>query len=103
VLEAFVGACPEGHECAHGNGVKDDNRVSNLRWATKSENATDKRVHGSSIGERNASAKLQEAQVLEIRRLHAGGMTSWALSKRFAVNPGTIYRLIKNQTWRHLL
>ena len=41
VLLAFVGPCPEGMECLHGPGGKFDNRLSNLRWGTKSENMQD--------------------------------------------------------------
>lgn len=42
VLTAFVGPCPEGMEACHGNDIKDDNRLSNLRWDTHSENHKDR-------------------------------------------------------------
>lgn len=38
VLTAFVGPCPDGMECLHGEGGALDNRLTNLRWGTKSEN-----------------------------------------------------------------
>lgn len=41
VLEAFVGPRPDGYECAHGDCDKQNNHVSNLRWATKKENRAD--------------------------------------------------------------
>lgn len=41
VLEAFVGPCPPEHECCHRNGDKGDNRLDNLYWGTRSENALD--------------------------------------------------------------
>lgn len=41
VLAAFVGPCPEGYEACHNNHVKHDNRLSNLRWDTKSANMQD--------------------------------------------------------------
>lgn len=47
ILLAFHGPCPEGMECAHANGKPDDNRLSNLRWATPSENQRDKVLHGT--------------------------------------------------------
>lgn len=38
VLEAFVGPCPEGCEVLHLNHSPDDNRLSNLKYGTRSEN-----------------------------------------------------------------
>lgn len=41
VLESFVGARPEGTESLHWNDIPSDNRLSNLRWGTRSENLHD--------------------------------------------------------------
>lgn len=41
VLEAFVGPCPDKHEALHSNDIPDDNRLTNLRWGTRSENIYD--------------------------------------------------------------
>lgn len=38
VLEVFVGPRPDGYQCDHINGVRDDNRLENLRWVTPLEN-----------------------------------------------------------------
>ena len=38
VLRAFVGPPPSGHEALHNNHTPADNRLSNLRWGTRSEN-----------------------------------------------------------------
>lgn len=46
VLETFVGPCPEGMEVCHNNGNPADNRLTNLRYGTKSENAQDIIRHG---------------------------------------------------------
>jgi hypothetical protein len=48
VLEAFVGACPQGMEALHANGDPADNRLENLRWGTRSENQRDRIRHGCS-------------------------------------------------------
>lgn len=48
VLEAFIGPCPDGMEACHNNGNPADNRLSNLRWDTKSANAFDRTRHGHS-------------------------------------------------------
>ena len=47
VLEAFVGPCPEGHECCHNDGDPTNNNLSNLRWDTPSGNALDSVLHGT--------------------------------------------------------
>lgn len=47
VLEAFVGPAPEGKEACHINGDRQDNRLENLRWGTRSENTRDKMRHGT--------------------------------------------------------
>jgi hypothetical protein len=49
VLEAFAGPRPEGAECCHGNGVRDDNRAANLRWGTSSDNAYDRVNAGTHV------------------------------------------------------
>ena len=55
VLEAFVGPCPEGMEGCHNNGNPADNRLSNLRWDTKSANAFDTVAHGSNVNSGKAN------------------------------------------------
>ncbi len=73
VLFAFVGPKPEGLQTRHLNDIKDDNRLENLCWGTKSENMQDAIANGifpSRVGEKNAAAKLTEDQVMEIRRLY---------------------------------
>jgi hypothetical protein len=47
VLTAFVGPRPAGNEVRHLNGVRNDNRIENLAWGTKAENAADKQRHGT--------------------------------------------------------
>lgn len=46
VLFAFRGPRPTAdHEACHGNGIRHDNRLSNLRWGTYADNADDRRRH----------------------------------------------------------
>ena len=48
VLSTFVGPCPPGMEACHANDVRDDNRLSNLRWDTKAANCADRTRNGGS-------------------------------------------------------
>jgi len=45
VLTAFVSPPPEGCECCHNDGNKNNNKLSNLRWDTHKENARDMYRH----------------------------------------------------------
>ncbi len=47
VLETFVSPCPRGMEACHGDGNSWNNRLSNLRWDTSSNNSFDTLRHGN--------------------------------------------------------
>ncbi len=47
VTESFIGARPPGLEVCHNNGDPGDNRLSNLRYGTRSENTFDRVRHGT--------------------------------------------------------
>jgi len=85
VLSAFVGPAPPGTECLHADGDPSNNRLSNLRWGTPSENAADKRRHGTlPTGMKNANAVLAVQQVAEARRRYREGETNVsALAREF--------------------
>lgn len=100
VLAAFVSARPEGMECAHGDGVKTNNVLSNLRWATPAENSADRIAHGTSgKGVNNSSAKLAPETVLAIRNA-TGSQKSVAAA--FGVHQATVSKIKLRQRWSHL-
>lgn len=47
VLEAFIGPKPDGMVCRHLDGDKKNCALSNLEWATQSQNMLDRRTHGT--------------------------------------------------------
>lgn len=47
ILEAFIGPAPQGTEGCHNDGHVLNNRLSNLRWDTRSANNLDAVSHGT--------------------------------------------------------
>lgn len=103
VLELFVGPCPEGMVAAHNNGIRNDNKLGNLRWATQLANVGDKIAHGTAQrGERHAMSKLNENQVLEIRRRKKCGESTRSLAIEFGIAKVTAEFIISRRLWKHL-
>jgi hypothetical protein len=67
VLLAFVGPCPDGKEGAHKDGDPANNRLTNLYWATKKENAADKERHGKFRRAMRSLRRLSPAERAFIR------------------------------------
>lgn len=103
VLEAWVGPRPQGKEAAHEDGDPSNNRLSNLRWATKAENEADKTRHGTvPRGERHRGAKLISAAVLGIRAEAAAGVSFRSLGRKYGVAHKTISLIHARRAWAHL-
>jgi hypothetical protein len=107
VLTSFVGPAPKGQDAAHWDGNPVNNCLENLRWATVSENALDKKRHGTdSSGTRNAMSKLTEDQVLYIRNNYRRNSyhdsNALELASKFHVTRGAILSIAANKAWTHV-
>jgi hypothetical protein len=103
VLEAFVGPCPPGMQGCHNDGDPTNNRPENLRWDTPKANMADRARHGREVrGSRKSSAKLDEGQIPEIRRLKQQGMGDRKLARLYGVAPSTIYYITSGRNWHHV-
>jgi len=109
VLEGHVGSAPSPkHEGNHKSGVRDDNRVENLEWVTRSENHKHAyRVLARDpvcvLGEAHGLAKLTARKVCQIRELYASGnYTQRELGEMFGVHQVTIGRIVRRETWKHV-
>jgi hypothetical protein len=103
VARAFIGPPPPGQEVRHLNGVRCDNRVENLCYGTKRENAADKLLHGTAQrGERNGFAKLTETAVIEARRLRSLGMAYSKIARLIGCCEQHAREVVIGKMWKHV-
>lgn len=103
VALAFHGEPPAGHQCAHINGKRDDNRADNLRWATKAENEADKVTHGTRLrGSDMKHAVLTEDMVIYARRYVRRGGQIKDLADLWGINAATVGDAVRGDRWAHL-
>jgi hypothetical protein len=107
VLCEFVnGPAPSPkHHAAHSCGQGHLGCVSgaHLRWATSSQNKADMIGHGTrQQGERHSSAKLTNADVLQILAARRSRMSRLILGQTFGVSRQTIGNIWNGRRWKHL-
>ncbi len=106
VLEAFDGAASEGMVCCHWDGVKDNNKLSNLRWDTIKGNSGDDLRNGvreKIRGENHGNNKNSKEDVIEIRRLYDTGLyTTLQLANIFGKSYHWTYCIVKRLKWTYL-
>lgn len=104
VCEAFHG--PKKYSflhAAHRNGVKTNNRPTNVYWATPKQNMADQKRHGTRIqGVRHPFSTFTESQISIIRAQYRN-VPKPATIKRLAeanmVTPATIRNIVKGRSW----
>lgn len=97
IMAAFVG--PSKGHVSHLNCIKTDNRLENMEYTSQGNNNR----HGFKMGRYNlrgkVQTKLKPKQVIEIFTSSEGNKF---LSKKFKINPTTVWNIKRGKTWRHL-
>lgn len=104
VAAAFIGKCPDGYDCRHKNGIRDDNVPSNLEYGTRSENEMDKVLHGKDQrGEKHWNSKLTARKVNLIKWLYKTKLfTQNQIAEMYGVHQWTISGILLGKTWKWL-
>ena len=96
---------PENKKCVnHKNGIKTDDRVENLEWATHSENTKHSFRLGlqSNKGINHSQHKINEETVREIRERSNLGDGLELLSAEFKLSKSHLSGIINRRYWAHI-
>lgn len=85
VARTFLGPRPAGAEICHANGEKDDCRLENIRYDTRTENRIDVYRLGGKYG------KLTVEQALEIKERIKRGQSIRSIAKDYGVSWTAVY------------
>lgn len=106
IARTFIGEIPDGFQINHMNGVKDDNRLTNLEIVSPGQNLKHRhdvlKIKINWRGSNHGKAKLNEPSVMEIRRRYAKGELQKTLAKEFGVSTPTIAFVVNRKTWTHI-
>lgn len=103
VAKVFVDNPENKPEVNHLDEVKDNNRASNLEWATSKENSNysiEKLKNNLPKGENSPSSVLNKKQVEKIRLLK-GKLSYRKIAKKYNVSYSTIQNIFSGRTWYH--
>jgi hypothetical protein len=90
----IVGQIPSGVEINHVNGVRSDNRLSNLELVTRRENC----IHARDVIGRS-TFKLSRELAERVRARSAAGVSRSDLASAFGVSRHAINDVIAGRTW----
>jgi hypothetical protein len=104
VARHFLPSPAPGEEVCHRDGDRTNNRVTNLRYGTRSSNALDRHEHGT-MNQANGTShyfhKLDDDKVRWIRK-NQGVMSQRAMAELLGVTHGVIGLVQRREGWKHV-
>lgn len=101
VAKAFIPNHENKKTINHIDGDKSNNSVSNLEWATMSENSKHAWQTGLKKSSNNGRSKLTEADVLKIRERYAAGESGAIIAKSYGVSKQNVYVIARGTNWAY--
>lgn len=97
------GPIPDGLFVCHHCDNRACVNVEHMFLGTHKENMYDMKAKGRSLrGSRQNMAKLNESQVLEIRKLQAAGVMGKEIAKTYSVSKAVISMIKTGKLWTHV-
>ena len=109
VADAFIKRKSSAHTfVVHLNYKKTDNRIANLKWATKTEMETHQQkspiVIASRKARRSKGHKLNDEKVKQIKKQikSRGDNPMKSIAKKFKISEMQLYRIKRGENWGHV-
>lgn len=103
IWESAHGPIPDGLTINHINGIKTDNRLSNLELMTRAENS--RHAHrtglasGASGGEQHPMARLTQALVDDIRSRITSGKRQCDVANELGISRQQVNSIVLRRSW----
>jgi hypothetical protein len=103
MARAFFGEPLDGQQARHLNGIRDDNRIENLAWGSRIENAADRYCHGTHrFGIMMNNAKLTSEIVIAARQRAANGESIRGMAREYGVAYAVMHNAVRGIRWAHI-
>jgi hypothetical protein len=99
VLKTFRPEQPPDTTVDHINRNRTDNRIENLRWASKQQQIDNSEMPK---GSKHPMSKLTENDIPKIRQLLSMGITQTRIAEQFGVAQHTVSRIKNKKEWTHV-